>query len=257
MDTSWEINGETNEINAFKEVLAAELDDVLTPLNLNPAEPMTADRNFATQRLRDRPVTAQTITVEFQVKAYDAGNVGDISTQLQSLCTGNVLRDALKGGYRQTRYIGGSWTANELQSTGLSTLTSLTLIDLGGSQIYRDVRTASIPTAAESAAAAHAPIRGASSAQVELTFSSSVTFGKLEQNAFKKAVADAINTQNPSPVTLPSEGVRPNKISIDIDPPNPPTGTSITVSFKILNEDFADEDELGTAFEALFVGSVS
>ena len=136
MDTSWEINGETNEINAFKEVLAAELDDVLTPLNLNPAEPMTADRIEILQLngYETDSVTAQTITVEFQVKAYDAGNVGDISTQLQSLCTGNVLRDALKGGYRQTRYIGGSWTANELQSTGLSTLTSLTLIDLGGNQ---------------------------------------------------------------------------------------------------------------------------
>ena len=259
MDTSWEINGETNEINAFKEVLAAELDDVLTPLNLNPAEPMTADRIEILQLngYETDSVTAQTITVEFQVKAYDAGNVGDISTQLQSLCTGNVLRDALKGGYRQTRYIGGSWTANELQSTGLSTLTSLTLIDLGGNQYTETFVPPPSPPPPSPPPPPTPPIRGASSAQVELTFSSSVTFGKLEQNAFKKAVADAINTQNPSPVTLPSEGVRPNKISIDIDPPNPPTGTSITVSFKILNEDFADEDELGTAFEALFVGSVS
>ena len=98
MDTSWEINGETNEINAFKEVLAAELDDELTPLNLSPAEPMTADR-IEILRLNGYEtgsVTAQTITVEFQVKAYDAGNVGDISTELQTLCTSNVLRDAVE-----------------------------------------------------------------------------------------------------------------------------------------------------------------
>ena len=102
MDRSWEINGETNEINAFKESLAtqlqAELNTMAITSNLSPTDVLSNrikitklnDVAYGDSLAQDSDyVTGEDITIDFKVLAFDGEHVQDLATALEALFDGS------------------------------------------------------------------------------------------------------------------------------------------------------------------------
>ena len=253
MDRSWEINGETNEINAFKEALAtalqAKLNSMARASNLSPNDVLSNrikitklnDVAYGDSLAEDSDyVTGEDITIDFKVLAFDGEHVRDLATALEALFDGSSrLSSVLK-----TEMDAIVWG-------GLGDIDDVELLDAEISSTNSFEETISVAPPPPAPPPPSPPptlplMQGAIVAKVRLEFASgqSVAFDVEQQNAFKHAIEAAMNSGSTTFIA------HPNRIKIkDISGQGT---TNVDVTFEMMNAAVGALGALDTAFTGLF-----